>query len=184
MNEAGAPMLQDRMPLATLRDDCPKKRGPTLMRTIVNQSAAWMALALLAMSGFAHAQQDQGKSDWDKIVLEEKAGSVMTSNGGEYQTASIGKQMVVGEHMMLSGDKPKAKVVYYELDDEGRVVDKCIRDYVDPNVYIIDATCKPVAAWMSGNKGIVAGTVAGAALIGGAMLGTDEDSDPVSTGAR
>ena len=37
---------------------------------------------------------------------------------------------------------------------------------------------------MSGNKGIVAGTVAGAALIGGAMLETDEDSDPVSTGAR
>lgn len=151
------------------------------MRTLVNQSAAWMGLALLAFVGVAGAQQQQDKSDWDKIVLEQKAGSVMTSTGGEYETAPIGKEMIVGEHMMLSGEKPKAKVVYYELDDEGRVVDKCVRDYVDPNVYIIDATCKPIVAWTSNGKGIVIG----AALVGAALLGSDGDeAPPVSTGAR
>ena len=138
-------------------------------------------IALSAISFAAASAQEQGKSDWDKIVLEDKAGNVMTSTGGEYETAPIGKEMIVGEHMMLSGEKPKAKVVYYELDDEGRVVDKCVRDYVDPNVYIIDATCKPIVAWTSNGKGIVIG----AALVGAALIGSDGDeAPPVSTGAR
>ena len=143
-----------------------------------------LALAIVAAAVAAPASSQnntQGKSDWDKIVLEQKAGSVMTSTGGEYETAPIGKEMIVGEHMMLSGEKPKAKVVYYELDDEGRVVDKCVRDYVDPNVYIIDATCKPIVAWTSNGKGIVIG----AALVGAALIGSDGDeAPPVSTGAR
>ena len=65
-------------------------------------SRALLAVAALAATP-AFAQQ--GKTDWDKIVLEDKAGNVMTSTGGDYQTAEIGKLLVVGENMMLSGEK-------------------------------------------------------------------------------
>ena len=145
-----------------------------MMRTLVFPMA-------VAVSLFAGPVAAQDNNSWDRIVLEDKAGNVMTSVGGEYETAPVGKQLQVGEHMMLSGDKPKAKVVYYELDDEGRVVDKCVRDYVDPNVYIIDATCKPIVAWTSNGKGIVIG----AALVGAALIGSaGDEAPPVSTGAR
>ena len=129
----------------------------------------------------------QSKSDWDKIVLEEVRGSVMTSTGAEYQTASVGKLLVVGENMMLSTSS-KAKVVYYELDDEGKVVDKCVKDYTDPNTYIIDATCTPVAAWTgsAAGNGMNAGIIVGAGVIGAVLLNTDDNVDvgPLSTGVR
>ena len=129
----------------------------------------------------------QSKSDWDKIVLEEVRGSVMTSTGAEYQTASVGKLLVVGENMMLSTSS-KAKVVYYELDDEGKVVDKCVKDYTDPSTYIIDATCTPVAAWTgsAAGNGMNAGIIVGAGVIGAVLLNTDDNVDvgPLSTGVR
>ena len=129
----------------------------------------------------------QSKSDWDKIVLEEARGSVMTSTGAEYQTASVGKLLVVGENMMLSTSS-KAKVVYYELDDEGKVVDKCVKDYTDPNTYIIDATCTPVAAWTgsTAGNGMNAGIIVGAGVIGAVLLNTDDNVDvgPLSSSVR
>ena len=129
----------------------------------------------------------QSKSDWDKIVLEEARGSVMTSTGAEYQTASVGKLLVVGENMMLSASS-KAKVVYYDLDDEGKVVDKCVKDYTDPNTYIIDATCTPVAAWTgsTAGNGMNAGIIVGAGVIGAVLLNTDDNVDvgPLSSSVR
>lgn len=144
-------------------------------------------IALSAISVAAASAQEPGKSDWDKIVLEDKAGNVMTSNGGDYQTAPIGKELVIGEHMML-GDSTKAKVVYYELDDAGKVLNKCVKDYTDPNTYIIDAICTPAAAWV--NSGSITGTgaalILGAAGIGAALInsGDNVDAAPLSTGAR
>ena len=149
-----------------------------------------LAFALVAVSAvFATpaSAQDQGKSDWDKIVLEEAQGSVMTSTGAEYQSAAIGKLLVVGENMMLSASS-KAKVVYYDLDDEGKVVDKCVKDYTDPNTYIIDATCTPVAAWTgsTAGNGMNAGIIVGAGVIGAVLLNTDDNVDvgPLSSSVR
>ena len=149
-----------------------------------------LALALIAATAFFAAPasaQEQGKSDWDKIVLEDKAGNVMTSTGGDYQTAQIGKLLIVGEHMMLA-DATKAKVVYYELDDEGRVLNRCVKDYTDPDTYIIDATCTPVAAWTgsTAGNGMNAGIIVGAGVIGAVLLNTDDNVDvgPLSTGVR
>ena len=149
-----------------------------------------LSLALLAVAALAAtpAFAQQGKTDWDKIVLEDKGGNVMTSTGGDYQTAVIGKQLVVGEHMMLSGDATKAKVVYYELDDNGKVLNRCVKDYTDPNTYIIDATCTPVAAWTgsAAGNGMNAGIIVGAGVIGAVLLNTDDNVDvgPLSTGVR
>ena len=144
-------------------------------------------IALSAISFAAASAQEQGKSDWDKIVLEDKAGNVMTSTGGDYQTAPIGKQLVIGEHMML-GDSTKAKVVYYELDDNGKVVSRCVKDYTDPNTYIIDATCTPVAAWTgsAAGNGMNAGIIVGAGVIGAALINNQDKTEvgPLSSGAR
>ena len=144
-------------------------------------------LAAIAVFSTPLPAQDKNNSDWDKIVLEDKAGNVMASTGGDYQTADIGKLFVVGEHLMLSGERTKAKIVYYELDDEGKIIDKCVKDYTDPNTYIVDATCVPAAGWASGGQisGANAGIIAGAALIGAALLnGGDSVAPPVSASQR
>ena len=138
------------------------------------------AFALAMAVAFAAPAFAQSKSDWDKIVLEEAQGSVMTSAGAEYQSAAVGKLLVVGENMMLSASS-KAKVVYYDLDDEGKVVDKCVKDYTDPNTYIIDATCTAAVAWTHGAHpiGAGAGIIVGAAVIGGLIIDKSGDSKPV-----
>lgn len=144
-------------------------------------------IALSAISVAAVSAQEQGKSDWDKIVLEDKAGNVLTSTGGDYQTAQVGKLLIIGEHMML-GDATKAKVVYYELDDEGKVLRRCVKDYTDPNTYIIDASCLVGAAWANGGtiSGANVGVIIGAGVVAGALLNTDDDVEvgPLSNGVR
>ena len=142
-----------------------------------------LASAVFAVQAMA---QTPNKSDWDRIVLEDKAGNVMTSTGGDYQTAAIGKELIVGEHMMLSGDKTLAKVVYYELDDDGDVIRKCVKDYAQPDTYIIDASCIVAAAWANTPMAPGAGIIAGAAVIGGVLIDIDDDVPvgPLSTGAR
>ena len=144
-------------------------------------------IALSALSFAAASAQEKGKSDWDKIVLEDKAGNVMTSTGGDYQTAQIGKQLIIGEHMML-GDSTKAKVVYYELDDNGKVLSKCVKDYTDPNTYIIDAVCTPGAVWANGGavSGTQIGLIIGAGVVGAALLNGEDKSDvgPLSDAVR
>lgn len=151
-----------------------------------NGQHLWIALALLAAGAPAFAQSAGGAprndSDWDKIVLEDKAGNVMTSTGGDYQAANIGQQLVVGERMMLTGDVSKAKVVYYKLDRDGDVIRKCVKDYRDPETYIIDASCVPAAAWWSGAPSSGGGIVAGAA-VAGALLLNSQGNVPVQPGA-
>ena len=142
------------------------------------------AFALAIAVAFAAPAFAQSKSDWDKIVLEQKAGSVMTSTGGEYETAPIGKEMIVGEHMMLSGSAVKAKVVYYDLDSDGNTLRKCVRDYTDANTYIIDAVCVPAAGWTA-NPGKTALLVTGAAVGVALLLNSGGNVDPpISPGAR
>jgi hypothetical protein len=145
----------------------------------MNKSA--FALTIIGMLLAAPAFAQQGKTDWDKIVLEDKAGNVLTSTGGDFQTANVGQLLTVGENMMLTGDQPLAKVVYYELDKDGNVLHKCVRDYQDPNTYIIDASCVPAAAWTSGR-----GPIIGAAVVGALLLGSGDDvkPGPLSTGPR
>ena len=140
-----------------------------------------LASAMCAVQAMA---QSTGQSDWDRIVLEDRAGNVMTSLGGEYETASLGKELQVGEHMMLSGAAVKAKVVYYDIDADGNVLRKCVRDYTDANTYIIDAVCVPAAAWAA-NPGKAALILTGAAVAGALLLENGGKEDPaISPGAR
>ncbi len=141
--------------------------------------AAVCTLPALAQS------QAQSNNDWDKIVLEQAAGNIMTSTGGDYRTAKVGDVLVVGQQMMLAGAQPDAKLVYYKLDDKGRVVRKCVRNYDQANTYVVDASCVGAAAWAStsGVHGAGAGIIVGAALVGGALLGSEKNT-PISSGSR
>lgn len=129
----------------------------------------------------------------DKIVLEEKAGSVMSSTGAQYETAPLGKRFVNGESMML-GDEAKATVVYYYLDRNGDLRRKCTEKYTGPETFIIDDSCKKGVWWTDG--GSTAGATGGASGVGGpaiivaagvlgaAIVGGMDDSPvgPLSTG--
>lgn len=141
------------------------------------------ALALFATC-FAAGAAAQTPGNPDRIVLEAKSGSVMTSATGEYQTANTGKQLVIGESMML-GDKSTATVVYYWLDTAGNVQRKCVERYVGANTYVIDDSCNPAAAaWVAGANRGGAGIIIAAGVIGAALLHAMDDvpPGPLSTG--
>lgn len=153
-------------------------RKISLLATLLATACALPALA-----------QSQSKNDdhWDKIVLEQAVGNVMTSAGGDYQTANVNDVLIVGQRMMLAGQKPLAKLVYYKLDDKGRVIRKCVRDYDQVNTYVVDASCVVAAAWWgtgsTAGAGASAGTIVGAAVVTGVLLGSGKNT-PISTGRR
>jgi hypothetical protein len=142
------------------------------------------AALLLAVFAAPVMAQDPAQPAPDKIVLETKVGSVMTSTGGDFQTADAGKELVRGESMMLN-DGAKATVVYYYYFDDGKRIRKCVEKYAGPETFVIDDSCK-AAAWLTSNpRGtalIVGGAVVAAALLGGG--GSDDNGPPISAGAR
>ncbi len=148
---------------------------------MIQPSKICVALLLVACAVPAFAQ-DQDKPDKpDKIVLEQKIGSVMTSTGGDYESANTGKLLVRDESMMLT-DGAKATVVYY-FDNGKR---KCTEVYKGPNTFVIDESCK-AAGYMAGNQKTGAALIAGAAIIGAALLGNGNNgtaTGPVSGSSR
>lgn len=142
---------------------------------------ALLVAGLMVVAPTAMAQSNSD-TDWDRIVLEQKDGTVMSSQGGDYANATLGQQMVVGERMMLADTSARARLVYYKLDDNGRVVRKCVKDYNQQNTYVVDASCH-AGAWQ--RDGHVAGTgtsmaiIAGAAIAGAVMINSGHD-EPVS----
>lgn len=134
------------------------------------------ALLLASATTSAFAQDDQKP---EKIVLEQKVGSVMASVGGDYESATVGKLLIENESLMLS-EGAKATVAYY-YDNVNR---KCTELYEGPNTFIIDDSCKK-AAYIANNRGSVA-IIAGAAIIGGVILDSMDKvpPQPISGGAR
>lgn len=135
-----------------------------------------LTAAILLAGGFVAPAFAQDPPP-EKIVLESKVGAVMTSTGGDYQTANIGSQLVRDQSMMLS-DGAKATVVYYY--DNGRR--KCTEHYSGPNTYVIDDSCK-AAAWQP-NSGAAAAVIIGTGVVIGAILAGQDNvpPGPISTG--
>lgn len=140
-----------------------------------------LAASLLAMCALPAVAQESASDKPDRIVLEAKVGSVMTSIGGAYESVGVGKQLVTGESMMLT-EGTKATVVYY-YDNGDR---KCVERYSGPNTFVIDDSCSK-AAWISnGSPGKSAMIIVGAGLLGAAVLESMDDvpPGPLSAGAR
>ena len=143
--------------------------------------ASFATLGLLASAFAAPALAQDAAEKPDRIVLEAKAGSVMTSTGTQYESASPGKLLVNGESLML-GDNSTATVAYYFAG--GR---KCVEKYEGANTFTIDDDCKK-AAWVASDGGSSASTSAwiilGAGVLGAAVLESmdGEPVGPLSTG--
>lgn len=136
-----------------------------------------LALLLAACVAPAFAQEAAKAGN---IVLETRVGSVMTSTGGDYQSAAAGKQLVEGESMMLN-EGATAKVVYYY--DNGQR--KCVENYAGPNTYVIDDSCNAAALLPLSSRGTA--LIIGGALVATALLasgGSDNNTPQISAGAR
>jgi hypothetical protein len=148
---------------------------------IMKKTSIALAASLLAIIAAPAFAQDAAPSGPDRIVLESKAGSVMTSTGGAFETAAPGKPLVAGESMMLT-EGANATVAYYYDNGER----KCVEQYAGPNTYVIDDRCVKAGGADNGTAGKSALIVVGAGLIGAAVLESMDKvpPGPLSAGAR
>lgn len=101
-------------------------------------------------------------------TLQVEAGNVMTSEGGEFQTARTGEALNVGERIMLSENS--VAVVRYS--------NGCARRYDAPGVYPVPVSCTPIAGRWSGQTDWASvGIGAGVFLAGVAVLASMDDVD-------
>jgi hypothetical protein len=117
------------------------------------------ALALAVAPAFAQAPV---------ATLQVERGTVMTSEGGQFQTAGTGTALDAGERIMLAENS--AAVVRYQ--------NGCVRRYNAPGVYEVPAFCTPVAARGAGQVDWAsAGIITGIFLAGAAILSQMDDVD-------
>lgn len=128
---------------------------------------------LIAASAFAVAASPAFAQE-PVATLQVETGTVMTSEGGEFQTARSGEGLNVGERIMLSENS--VAVVRYP--------NGCVRRYDAPGVYPVPSVCTPMAGRYSGQTDWrAAGIITGVALVGAAILASMDDVDdapPVS----
>ncbi len=117
------------------------------MRKLTLNTSLCSALTLLSVVAFAQPH------DEDKTVatLEVGKGTIMTSKGGEFVTASTGEKLIKEERLMVAKES-SATVVYN---------DHCKRTYDEPGVYKIDEDCKAVAFWGIGTAALIVAAAAG-----------------------
>lgn len=132
-----------------------------------------LAVALLvASSAFAAPAFAQDGS----VTLRVNSGTVMTSVGGEYQSANTGSQVSVGQKVMVNAGS-SATLVYGG---------GCTMTLNTPGVYDVPATCTRAAWNSSGNNMMAAGVIIGAGVIAAALIGSEDDVPvgPLSSGVR
>ena len=121
-----------------------------------------LAAAVSALALPAFAQDTIG-------TLTVQQGTVMTSNGGEFASASSGESIQNGERLMI-GEGGSASVTF----TNGAVV-----NYTAPGVYTVQMPVAgaPVAMGAS-NPAMTAGIVIGAAVLGAAAIEAMGDDVP------
>ncbi len=122
-----------------------------------------LATAVAALSLPAFAQQTIG-------TLTVNSGTVMTSNGGEFASASTGSSIESGERLMVS-ENSSASVTF----TNGTVV-----NYTAPGVYTITMPVAgaPVASAGGASTAATVGIVLGAAVLGAAAVEANGDDVP------
>lgn len=132
-----------------------------------------LAVAMLvASAAFAAPTFAQDSS----ITLRVDSGTVMTSAGGDYQSANTGKPVSVGEKVMVNAGS-SATLVY----DGG-----CTVSFTAPGVYEVPGSCSRAAAWNTGGNGKNAAIIIGTGVVIGALLNAEDNTDvgPLSNGVR
>ena len=110
-------------------------------------------------------------------TLRVDSGTVMTSNGGEYQSANTGRPLAAGDKVMVNAGG-SATLVYGN---------GCTMKLEQAGVYTVPATCSAATWTSSTSNGMSAFIIAGAALLGAAAVENAGDNDtldtaPLSTG--
>lgn len=132
-----------------------------------------LATVLLAAAAFSAPAFAQDSS----ITLRVDSGTVMSSTGGEYASATTGASLSVGEKIMVNAGS-SATAIY----DGG-----CTVSFNAPGVYQVPAECTKAGWANSGHaNGMNAAIIVGAAVLGAAAIESmgDEPVGPLSTGIR
>ena len=121
-----------------------------------------LATAVSALALPAFAQDTIG-------TLTVQQGTIMTSNGGEFASASTGESMQSGERLMV-GEGGRASVTF----TNGAVV-----NYTAPGVYTVQMPMVGASAGTTvANPAMTAGIVIGAAVLGAAAIEAMGDNVP------
>lgn len=130
-------------------------------------TALFAATMALAAPAFA---QDAGSA-----TLHVERGSIMTSTGGDYVTASSGQALSAGQKVMVSEDS--VGILTYS--------NGCKIKLDAPGVYAVPSDCKALAA-KAGGSSMNAGIIALSALVAAGLINSadNEPVGPLSTGIR
>ena len=128
----------------------------------MNKFAPALLAALASLSLPAFAQDTTA-------TLRVDAGSAMASDGGQFESANTGRALDAGDKVMVN---PDSKVTLMYGNDCTMVLDA-------PGVYTVPAACSRAAWARTGSPGKSALVIAGAGLIGAAVL---ESMDKVPVG--
>lgn len=122
-----------------------------------------LATAISALALPAFAQDTIG-------TLTVQQGTVMTSNGGEFATASSGESIQAGERIMV-GEGGSASVTF---------TNGAVANYTAPGVYTVQMPVAgtPVASAGGASPAMTAGIVIGAAVLGAAAIEAMGDEVP------
>lgn len=95
-------------------------------------------------------------------------GTAMASDGGQFETASTGRALDAGDKVMVN---PDSKVTLVYGNDCTMVLDA-------PGVYTVPGACSRAAWARTGSPGKSALVIAGAGLIGAAVLESMDKTPP------
>jgi len=138
----------------------------------MSKLAAVLLAVAVAFAGPVLAQ-DQNPA----ITLRVDAGTVLTSTGGDFSSATTGKPLAVGEKVMVNENSRSAAV--YGSD--------CDIKFDKPGVYGVPSECKRGAWVTDADSKVNTWMILGGAAIAAALLigdGGGDNPPPLSTGAR
>lgn len=128
--------------------------------------------ASVALAGPVFAQ-DTVESQ--HIVLKVDAGSILTSTGGEFQSAVSGQQLSSDDKLMVNTGSA-AKVVYDRGNTDPK--DDCVIEFKKPGVYDVPDDCHRAVAWVGGGSQVGnAAIIVGSAVVAALLIGNSSDNN-------
>ncbi|WP_374555902.1 hypothetical protein [Thermomonas sp.] len=131
-------------------------------------AALFAASVAFATPAFA---QDSGTA-----TLRVESGSIMTSTGGDYVTATSGQNLEAGQKVMVNENS--VGILTYG--------NGCKIKLDVPGVYAVPNDCKAIAAKAGAGSNMSAGIIALSALVAAGLINNEENTPagPLSNGIR
>lgn len=109
-------------------------------------------------------------------TLQVESGSIMTSNGGEYASASSGQSLAAGQKVMVN-----AGSTGFLTYGNG-----CKIKLDQPGVYTVPSECNAIPGKSGGSSAMNAGIIAISALVAAGVIENEDKTPngPLSTGIR